>query len=99
MFVRSIYSGPFSHRGLNYIDPLTSRSFSVVNTALLHNPWFTESASVGLWIQRAHCKVIGGFLTVWRVGVPNLHVLQGSPVLNIMFLKRNTYNTGYILIS
>lgn len=81
------------HRSLTY------RFFSIVNIVLLHNPWFTESASVGLWIQRAHCKVISGFLTIWRVGVPNLHVLQGSTVLNTMFLKRNTYNTGYILIS
>ena len=59
----------------------------------------TESASVGLWIQRAHRKVISGLFTAWRVGVPNLRVLQGSPALNIMFLKRNTHNTGYILIS
>lgn len=81
------------------MDPLTCRFFSIVNTSLLHNLWPIESASVRLWIQRAHCKVISGFLTVWRVGVPNLRVLQGSPALNIMFLKRNTHNTGYILIS
>ena len=38
----------------------------------------TESLNVELQIWRANYKVIHGFSTVWRVGMPKLHVVQGS---------------------
>ena len=51
--------------------------FVTVTTTVLHHLWLVESTNVELWIWRANCKVICGFLTAERVGTPNSRVVQG----------------------
>ena len=46
-------------------------------TTVLHNSWLTESLDEEPWIWRSHSRTLWGFLTAWRVYIPNLHIVQG----------------------
>ena len=46
-------------------------------TTVLHNSWLTESLDEEPWIWRSHSRTLWGFLTVGRVYIPNLHIVQG----------------------
>ena len=54
-----------------------------MHTTVLQDPWLVESmgAEPGIW--RANFKVAGEFLTVQRVGAPNLPKLFKGPLYSL----------------
>ena len=78
--VKKIHSWPLNNTGLNSTSPVIHGFFSIVNTAVLHNPRLVESMEAGLQTRTANCKVILRFSTVRRVSTPNPRVVQGSIV-------------------
>ena len=59
---------------------LYSNFFQKIHTTLLQDLRLFEFPDVEPRLQRADCKVIQGFSTAQRVGVPNSCVVQGSAV-------------------
>ena len=46
-----------------------------------HCLWLAESVDGKLQVLRDEFKVIHGFSVSWRVGAPNLHIVQGSAII------------------
>lgn len=64
--------------GLNCMG---AQIFPVVNTTVLYDLWLVEPADVDSEEGRHGWRANYRFFIVWRVGIPNSHVVQGSTVL------------------
>lgn len=67
-------------------------------TAVLQDPWLVESSDVALQILRADCEGVYRFSTAWRVGTPNLCIVQGSTIYGSSFstMYQAGKGVGYI---
>ena len=77
-----MYSWPLNNMGLNLKGPLTLGFFSVVNTAVLCDPWLLESKNPETRIWKNNYVTLW-VLTLKRVGTPNPCIVQGSTVFSL----------------
>ena len=74
-FIRLIHSSPLNNTGLNCTSSLKCRSFSVVNTIVLHGPWL----NLQMWRDHGYRKLTINYMQI------NPHIVPGSTVVLFRF--------------